>query len=369
MAGRKKLRRGYTTGATAAAAAKAATRLLLTASTGPVTLALPWGGDKPTRRTFKPVNLEAGEGWAAAGMIKNGGDDPDATHGMELRATVSFADEPGIAIDGGVGVGRVTRPGLAAPVGGAAINPVPLAMIRDAVAGEIEKSGRSAQGVKVVISAPEGEERAKKTLNFRLGIVGGISILGTTGIVIPMSTHAWTATIDACLDVALAGGATRVMLAFGRTSERAGQREYPELAKDAAVLMGDHVGYSLDAAAARNLDVVIVGQFAKFTKLGSGSFETNVKDSTLDTIYLENLMIRAGFPETEARFAVTANTAREVFLKLQEEGDRGLNQLLCDDVVRRASLRVEGKIAVEAMLFTYAGEPVRKSALPRSKAP
>lgn len=361
----KGLRHGYTTGATAAAAAKIAARTLLGLDSGPVELMLPWKSPEAAPVAFSPVTLVKGAGFAEAGILKDGGDDPDATDGMELRATVSFGDGNEIRIDGGEGVGRVTRPGLAPEVGKAAINPVPLAMIKAAVNDALAEAGTSGRGIDVVISAPEGVERAKKTMNARLGIIGGISILGSTGIVVPMSTAAWTGTIDACLDIAKASGAKKALLAFGRTSERAGQTLHPELAQNAAVLMGDHVGYSLDAAAARDMDVVIAGQFAKFCKLASGSYKTHVKDSTLDMNLLARLMAEAGFSREESERALSANTAREVYEALRATGDRGLFGFLAAETARLASSRTGAKIAVEAALFGYAGELVVRKKIGR----
>lgn len=367
MSGKKGLRHGYTTGATASAAAKAAAVYLLSGKLpGPVELLLPWESPEARPVSFVPVNLEKGRGWASAGVIKDGGDDPDATHGMEIRAAVSLMESgsgPLVTIAGGEGVGTVTRPGLAIAPGNAAINPVPLAMIEKAVTEVIEAHGHPGR-LKVEISAPEGAARAQKTMNARLGITGGISILGTTGIVVPMSTSAWTATIDACLDVALAAGSERALLAFGRTSERAGQKLYPELAGNAAVLMGDHVGYALDQSARRSMDIVIAGQFAKFLKVAAGNFKTHVRDSTLDLRLLEKLMLTAGFEEDFAASALRANTAREMYHILSNVGDRGLFTLLARETAETASGRISGKVAVEAVLFGYGGERLASFSVP-----
>lgn len=328
-------------------------------------LMLPWKSAQAAPVRFDPVSSSKGAGFAQAGVLKDGGDDPDATDGMEIRATVSFSQDGSVKISGGEGVGRVTRPGLAPAVGQAAINPVPLAMIEAAAAEALAEAGAAGRGLEIVISAPEGTERALKTMNARLGIVGGISILGSTGIVIPMSTSAWTGTIDACLDIAKASGAKRALLAFGRTSERAGQTLYPELAGNAAVLMGDHVGYSLDAAVKRDLDVVIAGQFAKFCKLASGSYKTHVRDSTLDMNLLARLMNKAGFPREEAQRALAANTAREVYEALRATGDRGVFSLLTEETAAQAFSRAQGKISVEAALFGYSGELIVRTRLER----
>jgi cobalt-precorrin-5B (C1)-methyltransferase len=380
MARGEGLRHGYTTGACAAVAAKGAVKQLFGKGEGAVALRLPWGKEDAAPVVFALTEIRTGTHWASCGVIKDGGDDPDATHGMEIRATVIREDStPGVSridhsdptgyphtevnepveviIDGGEGVGRVTRRGLAPPVGEAAINPVPRAMIEAAVREGLSEMGISERlKLKVVVSAPEGVERARRTMNERLGVVGGISILGTTGIVIPMSTAAWTATIDACLDVAKAAGSTRALLAQGRTSERAGQALFPELAGNAAVLMGDHVGYALDAAANRGMEPVIVGQFAKFCKVAAGNYATHVKDSTLNLDFVRKMLLGAGFDAEQAQLASSANTAREVYEWLQENGDRGVFRLLTHMVARRAATRVGDRTVVEAVLFGYKGE-------------
>jgi cobalt-precorrin-5B (C1)-methyltransferase len=298
-------------------------------------------------------------------VVKDAGDDPDVTDGAEIRASVTWDDTAAgedvnaegptaVRIEGGQGVGRVTKPGLAVPVGEPAINPVPREMIVAAAQDALRQAGGSAaQSLRVVVSVPLGEEIARRTLNARLGILGGISILGTTGVVIPMSADAWRATLDVALDVARASGIDRVVLAHGRSSEAAAQAHLPELPSEAFVLMGDHVGYALEAAAARALGVILVGQFAKFCKVAAGSFETHVKDSTLELRGLAELLAEAGFSQAEVRAARRANTAREVFQALRAGGDRGVFACLTRRVARQAAERVEGRIPVEAVLFGY----------------
>jgi len=383
----RRLRSGFTTGACAAAAAKGAALRLFGRAVDAVELPLPWDRSEARPVRFSLVNPEAGEGWAACGVVKDAGDDPDVTHGLEIRAAVSLdplppgvrrhdhtdpacslgAGAPGtvVRIDGGEGVGRVTKPGLAVPVGQAAINPVPRRMIEAAVrAGLAEAGVAEPVGLSVVIRVPRGEEVARRTLNARLGILGGLSILGTTGIVVPMSHDAWRATIDAALDVARAVGLDRVVLAHGRSSEKAAQALLADLPEEAFVLMGDHVGYGLDAAARRGLAVVLAGQFAKFCKVAAGEFATHVKDSRLDKALIARLLAEAGFPPDRAEAARSANTAREVFERLTAEGDRGVFRVLTQRVARRAWERLGGRAPVEAVLFGY-----DKSVLAREGAP
>jgi cobalt-precorrin-5B (C1)-methyltransferase len=202
---------------------------------------------------------------------------------------------------------------------------------------------------------------ASRTLNARLGIEGGISILGTTGIVIPMSTDAWRATVDAGLDVAQAGGVERVVLSHGRSSEAAAQVLFAgELPAEAFVLMGDHVGYALEGAADRRLGIVLAGQFAKFCKVAAGHFATHVKDSALDLGVLARLLREAGFPAADAERALNANTAREVFQRLAREGDRGVFRALTEMVAERASQRIGERVGVAAVLFGYDKAPLAR---------
>ncbi len=373
------LRYGFSTGACAAAAAKGAALRLFGRPADAVEIPLPWNRPEASPVRFALVNPGAGRGWAACGVVKDAGDDPDVTHGLEIRAAVSLDPVPPggrrhdhtdpacsldagapatrVRIDGGQGVGRVTKPGLAVPVGQAAINPVPRRMIDAAVRAALAEAGVAGPvGLSVVIRVPRGEEIARKTLNARLGIVGGISILGTTGIVVPMSHDAWRATIDTALDVARAAGLGRVVLAHGRSSEAAAQALYPDLPEEAFVLMGDHVGYALDAASRRGLAVVLAGQFAKFCKVAAGHFATHVKDSRLDRNLIAGLLAEAGFPPERTGAARSANTAREVYGMLRREDDRGVFLGLARRVARTAAQRVGYRIPVEAVLFGYGRE-------------
>ena len=378
----KRLRTGFTTGACAAAAAKGATLILLGKPVREAELRLPWESATGSTVRFPLVGVRRGDRWASCGVAKDAGDDPDVTDGVEIRASVRWEDEfPGlqrivhseplfrvrseaagpvsIRLEGGEGVGRVTRPGLPVPVGEPAINPVPRRMIEAAVREALDAAGFAGRGaLLVVIRVPRGAELAEKTLNARLGILGGLSILGTTGIVIPMSADAWKATIDSALDVARAAGLVLAVLSHGRSSEAAAQQQLRHLPPEAFVLMGDHVGHALDGASARGLGVVLAGQFAKFCKVAGGHFETHVRDSALDLQVLAEILREAGFSEAEADRALRANTAREVFQRLEREGDRRAFRVLVRSVAERASARVQGAIPVEAILFGYDRTPL-----------
>src|SRR5919107_2657234 len=233
----EKLRTGWTTGTCAAAAAKAAAEALVSGEAQEeVEIQLPRKGEEKRVR-FAVEQCAVGEAWAEAVVVKDAGDDPDVTHGAHLTARVSWREGVGIELDRGEGVGAVTKPGLGLPVGGPAINEVPRRMISYSVEEVIDPDER---GLRVVISVPGGEKMAEKTTNARLGIVGGISILGTTGIVRPFSTAAYRASVTQQIDVAAAQGASTVVLATGSRSERAAMRLRPDLPEVCFVEVGDY---------------------------------------------------------------------------------------------------------------------------------
>ncbi|MGH7322593.1 MAG: cobalt-precorrin-5B (C(1))-methyltransferase CbiD, partial [Candidatus Rokuibacteriota bacterium] len=230
----KALREGYSTGSCAAAAAKAATTaLLLGAPQTEVTIDLPIG----RRVTFAVNACEIADGVARCSVIKDAGDDPDCTHGAEIFVEVRRRAEPGVGIDGGEGVARVTKGGLGLEIGQASITRVPRQMITESVTDALRAGGRPG-GADVLIVVPRGLEMAKKTLNLRLGLIGGISILGTSGIVKPYSTAAYKVSIVNSIDVALADGLTEVVLTTGGKSEEYAQRIWSSLPEAAFVQMG-----------------------------------------------------------------------------------------------------------------------------------
>ncbi|HEX6067938.1 MAG TPA: cobalt-precorrin-5B (C(1))-methyltransferase, partial [Nitrososphaera sp.] len=267
------LRTGYTTGTTATAATKAALHALLGSEVREVQVSLPKG----KTATLKVAWTRAEEGRVTSATIKDGGDDPDVTHGAEICSTVSFNSKAGaVDIDGGQGVGRVTKPGLGLSVGKAAINPTPMAMLKQAVEQVVGEQLKT-RGVDVVISVPKGEELAKKTDNPRLGIVGGISILGTTGIVLPYSTASFAAAIRQSLDVAIAAGADTAILTTGGRSEDFAKAMF-DLPEHCFVQMGDFAGYSVRQAASKKMrKVVMAGFIGKLTKMAMGVKQTHVR--------------------------------------------------------------------------------------------
>ncbi|WP_298440228.1 cobalt-precorrin-5B (C(1))-methyltransferase [Geobacter sp.] len=357
------LRHGYTTGACAAAAAKGAARMLREQRPlAEIEIVLPLG----ERATFRLRGQEFDERSASCFVVKDAGDDPDVTGGAEIHATVRREplNRPGaktmVFVCGGRGVGKVTKPGLAVPVGEPAINPVPLRMITEGVREEFPVVCLP-QLLTVTISIPNGEELARKTLNARLGIVGGLSILGTTGIVRPISAKAWTDTLDAALDVALACGSDTVVLSTGRTSELAAQEYFGEergvrsegvLREEAFVMMGDHVGYALRACVRKGVRrVILAGQFAKLLKIACGHEQTHVASSELDLKVLVAWVSSTPHASRLIPHVRAANTARQV---LEESGnDPLLMELVCSRA-REAARRLVPGIEVEVLLAGYA---------------
>ncbi|WP_211103699.1 cobalt-precorrin-5B (C(1))-methyltransferase [Azospirillum argentinense] len=305
----KALRRGWTTGACATAAARAACGALFSGDfPDPVTVTLP-GGQTPA---FALAWTERGDGWAAAGVVKDAGDDPDVTHGALIRARVSrAAPGQGVVFRAGEGVGTVTRPGLPVPVGEPAINPVPRAMIRQAVAEAAALAGE-APDVVVEVSVENGEALARRTMNPRLGILGGLSILGTTGIVVPYSCAAWIASIQRGVDVARAAGLDHVAACTGDTSEKAVVARYG-LPEHALLDMGDFAGGTLKYLRRHPIPrLTLCGGFAKFGKLARGLLDLHSKRGSVDLDWLADRMAELGAaPDTVAE-ARAANTAAQV---------------------------------------------------------
>ena len=271
--GRQKLRCGYTTGTCAAAAAAGAAARLLTGETLPaVRIATPAG----VAVEAELLQHAAGEGWAACAVRKDGGDDPDVTDGALIFARVERTDTPGIIIDGGEGVGRVTLPGLDQPVGAAAINSTPRRMIAEQLESAAAKAGYTG-GLRAVISVPEGEALAKRTFNPRLGIVGGISILGTSGIVKPMSEAALLDSLYLEMDQRRAAGTEDLLLTPGNYGESFA-REVLGLNLDRWCMCSNYLGAAIDHAAGAGFrSVLVVGHLGKLIKAAAGCMNTHSK--------------------------------------------------------------------------------------------
>ena len=271
--GRQKLRCGYTTGTCAAAAAAGAAARLLTGETLPaVRIATPAG----VAVEAELLQHAAGEGWAACAVRKDGGDDPDVTDGALIFARVERTDTPGIIIDGGEGVGRVTLPGLDQPVGEAAINSTPRRMIAEQLESAAAKAGYTG-GLRAVISVPEGEALARRTFNPRLGIVGGISILGTSGIVKPMSEAALLDSLYLEMDQRRAAGTEDLLLTPGNYGESFA-REVLGLNLHRWCMCSNYLGAAIDHAAGAGFrSVLVVGHLGKLIKAAAGCMNTHSK--------------------------------------------------------------------------------------------
>jgi len=343
---KKKLRSGFTTGACAAAAAKAAAVQLLTGQEiDRVEISFPTGA----RHGFTLHSCARQDSRVRASVIKDAGDDPDVTNGAEIVAVVeeraNGTAEELIIIAGGSGVGQVTKPGLPVPVGEAAINPAPREMIRAAVNEAMEEAGRGRIPLLVTICVTGGELLAEKTLNKRLGIIGGLSILGTTGIVRPVSAKAWTDTIEASMKVARAAGLSEVILSTGRTSEAAVQKVLG-MPEEARVMMGDYLAYALKAAKRRGFEkIYLSGMWAKILKCALGIPQTHVRHGALEVQQAAELLRDLGLTPAIAEDMATANTAREIYLRLKETGREDLVRAVCvragQYAMKRSGLPVE----------------------------
>ena len=347
------MRRGWTTGACATAAASAAYRALLSgAFPDPVEIELPKG----QRPAFALAREELGAGYAMAAVVKDAGDDPDVTHGALVVATL----RPGVAGGGvtfkaGEGVGTVTLPGLPVPPGEPAINPAPRAMMRAAIAAIAEEHG-DAGDVEIEIAVPGGAELALKTWNPRLGIEGGLSILGTTGIVVPYSCSAWIHSIQRGIDVARANGFRHVAGCTGSTSERAVQAHYG--LPDAAMLdMGDFAGGLLKYLRRHPLPrLTIGGGFAKLAKLGAGHLDLHSGRSQVDLDWLAERCLEAGAGPELGDKVRAANTANQV-LEFARQAKLPLGDLVAARA-RATALGVLGEtaeVSVEVLIVDRQG--------------
>jgi cobalt-precorrin-5B (C1)-methyltransferase len=361
---KKNLRSGYTTGACAAAAAKgAAVMLIKQAIVSEVSIDLPAG----VSATFQLHGQSISANEASCFVVKDAGDDPDVTNGAEVHALVRLNPPlppfikggSSVLIEGGSGIGRITKPGLAIPPGEWAINPVPRTMIDQAVGDVLTEFNIQNSTFNVAISIPDGEERSRKTLNARLGIIGGLSILGTTGIVRPISAKAWTDTIDAALDVARACGCRTVVLSTGRSSEMAAQKHLSPLPEEACIMMGDHVAYALKACAARGfMEPIIACQFAKLLKIACGYENTHAAASELDLAVLRGWAEAAQVPLENLEVISHANTAREI--AVATGFDKELMELVARRARQAAAVHAPG-IQVRSLLCGYDGTVVLQS--------
>ena len=360
----KKLRSGFTTGTAAAAATKAALRMILE-------------GKKPSRVRIRLLTgadimiaihrcsfRKSGE--AICSVIKDAGDDPDVTHKAEIGARVKLLDSDErfgtgkrsqIIISGGEGVGRVTKPGLEIEPGQPAINPGPQKMITQAIEEVLKKHHRAGR-VHTEIFVPRGRKLAEKTLNARLGIMDGISILGTTGVVRPMSHDAFIATIESALSVARACGLNRVVLTTGRRSERFAQDCWGRIAPEAFIQIGDFFKLSLKSAEKRGfVHITLAVFFGKALKMAQGVPHTHAAKSSLTLDKLSGWTLEITKDSELSHTISTANTARHAFEILREhhpEVVSHVGQLILESAKRFAGLKTK----IRSVIFDYDGKVV-----------
>ncbi|MCE2506886.1 MAG: cobalt-precorrin-5B (C(1))-methyltransferase [Nitrosopumilaceae archaeon] len=352
MAEEKKLRTGYTTGSSATAASKAALlSIIKQQQIEEIEIILP---KKST--IMIPVNsCKFEKNKAKCSVIKDGGDDPDVTHGAEIIVELTFNDNKNqIEIDGGEGIGIVTKPGLGLEINKPAINPVPKKMIIENLK-EIGEDILKEKGIRVVISVPKGKELGPKTDNPRIGIKGGISILGTSGIVIPFSTASYAASIRQNLDVSIAMGNDTVVLTTGGRSEDFAKK-IVDLPEHCFVQMGDFSGYTIQQCGRKNIKkAYVVGFIGKLAKMAAGVKQTHVKGSKVDMNFLAELARKVGANEEIIESVKKANTARHVSEIIQENNVDGFFELICSEVYKHMRKHSEEKVPIDVILFDFEG--------------
>ena len=312
----KKLRFGYTTGTCAAAATKAAAIMLVTGKTVESVEIMTPKGILLDLEVLEPV---LGENEVSCAIQKFSGDDPDATAGVMVYSKVSWSKDPGVHVDGGLGVGRVTKPGLKQKVGEPAINPVPMDMIKRAAEEAISDAGQS-EGLNVVISIPEGVEIAKHTFNPRLGIEGGISVLGTSGIVEPMSEKALLDTIELEIKQKHANGVERLIMVPGNYGADFIRAEC-NVPDEALVKCSNYIGQGLDMASAEGIpELLFVGNIGKLIKLTGGIMNSHSREADARAELMTACAIRAGCDIETARAVLESLTTDDMLGKLKEAG-------------------------------------------------
>jgi len=356
---KRSLRTGYTTGTCAAAATKAALSTLVNGEKlARVNVSLP--KDKNIIIDIAWIKYE-NENSVTAAVIKDAGDDPDVTNGAEICVTVSFLETANkFIIDGGIGVGRVTKPGLGLEIGKAAINPTPLKMIKQAI-DEIIGQQKDRYGLSVTISVPKGEEISKRTDNPRLGIIGGISILGTTGVVIPYSTASFAASIRQSIDVSKAMGSDSVILTTGGRSEDFARGIFGNsIADHAYIQIGDFIGFSIKQCAIKKIKkAYVIGFIGKLTKMAMGIKQTHVKGSHVDMNFLAGLASRCGANNELIKKIMLANTARHVGELVEQFGINIFYDVLCEEVYNHLN-KYSTELQIKIMLLDFNGKIIGK---------
>ena len=347
----KKLRSGFTTGSCAAAASKAAAWMLLT------------GEEKKSMRIFTPsgrafdaeiLDIRKGKDSVKCAVKKDGGDDPDVTTGALIYADVRLSDSGGVRIDGGEGVGRVTRPGLDQPPGEAAINSVPRSMIRQELADVAEAYSYDG-GFEVVISVPGGEEIASRTFNPRLGIEGGISIIGTSGVVEPMSEQAILDTIKVELRQKKAEGCSIAFVSPGNYGLDFMREEYG-IDLDRSVKCSNFIGLTVDMVRELGFSgMLLTGHAGKLVKVAGGIMNTHSREADCRMELIASAAAREGAPSELIRSILDSLTTEEAFVKLRES-DRELadrtSARIMDGIISSLRRRAGGELDIECIMYT-----------------
>lgn len=354
----KKLRTGFTTGTSAAASARACMISIASQSkVDSVDVPLPRGGTIK----IKIDSCEFSKTCARCTVIKDGGDDPDVTHGAQITVECEPNKKPGtVELLRGVGVGIVTKPGLGLELNAPAINPVPRKMITEGVM-DTGADYISKNGLNVTISVKDGAEIAKKTDNIRLGILEGISILGTSGIVVPFSTAAFAASVRQNIDVAIAMKQDHLVLSTGGRSEEYAQRLEDNLPDHCYVQMGDFAGYAIRQCAKSGVKSAhIVGFIGKLAKMAAGVKQTHVKGSKVDIGFLADIAAECGADAATLSAIKGANTARHAGQIATEHGVSGFFEGILRRVHSQMSEHAEGRVRLQVTMFGFDGIPVAR---------
>lgn len=340
---------GYTTGSCAAGAAKAAAYMLLNGQEiQQISLMTPKG----IELSLELLDISRQENQVSCAVRKDGGDDPDATNGILVYAQVKKCQTPGISIDGGKGVGRITKPGLEQPVGSAAINRVPRMMIQQGIEEICEASGYGG-GISVVISIPEGEHIAGKTFNPRLGIVGGISVLGTSGIVEPMSEAALIRSIQVEMNMLTAAGARYLLITPGNYGQ-AFVREQMHLDLEKAMKCSNFVGETIDMAVADGVKgILFVAHIGKFIKVAGGVMNTHSRCADCRAELMSAFALRAGATLEQAKALLETLTTEEAVTLLEKYGlKEAVMSLVVEKIIYYLDHRAYGKLELGLVLFS-----------------
>jgi len=353
-ASRKDLKGGYTTGACAAAAARAAVRYLVNQENfSQIEIQLP-------NRDYATFDLAClhGEQQVIAGVIKDAGDDPDCTHGIEIQCIARRVKDEGITLTGGKGVAVVTLPGLELPVGEAAINPIPRKNILEMAALEwVSLPDSELKGLELEIVVPRGEEVAKQTISERLGLIGGISILGTRGTVKPYSTSAFAASVRQSVQIASANGGRHLVLTTGSRSEKAAMVLLPQLSAMAFIQAGDFIGVGLRASKRYQIEkVTLIAMIGKMAKLVSGRMMTHVSGHAIDFSHLAQLAREDQLQPELCEQIAKANTGRHVLELVGIDQHPAYLERLCREAQCHASRYVADALEVEVRLINFDGQ-------------